>query len=410
MIFVKAKDFKNALKNEFVERVKKKEDKISYSDWRDFMLLPDECDILIQEYLTAHDFIVYMTYSQKNSQKEKEFTQKKNPCFVNWLNRKYFSSSTEGKESTMNDSAFNNAAQTLSFAVDNAKIQWDKLTNTTDACQDAFSIHSTVDGPIVATVSPDDFSKWVTIDRSTSDYWGTVISDNKTTTWATTNPNITFIEDSYCKKSECPLNKKEKKEDMNITKNFDFGPCTNDNVRMSMYGLAVKNTAGSWVSYNKDSKQIIDVDVLNFDGRQFLFKMPVAIDKIAVGDIVIHHRVPMFVTEVVDGNITAVDAVAGEVKHIIPTTNMFGFNFVTKVVSLMDVYSQAPTADQPFGNLLPLLMLNDKGDMDTATMLMLFSMNGGMKFDTSNPMLMYLLLKDGNGKDLLPFLLMSQKN
>lgn len=393
MIFVKAKDFKGALTNEFTKCVKKKADKISYSDWRDFMRLPDTCDIAIDEHFTALDVTIFITYLNGT---QKEFTCKKTPCFVDWLVKKYFSSSTEGKENAVN---FNDMAQTLSFTVDNAKIQWDKLTNTTDSCKDTFSIYATADSPIVATVDQDDYSKWLTINPN-----------NSTTTWTTTNPNIAFVEDSYCKKSECPLNKKEKKEDMNITKNFDFGPCTNDNVRMSMYGLAVKNTAGSWVSYNKDSKQIIDVDVLNFDGRQFLFKMPVAIDKIAVGDIVIHNRVPMFVTDVVDGNITAVDAVAGEVKHIIPTTNMFGFNFVTKVVSLMDVYSQAPTADQPFGNLLPLLMMNDKGDMDIATMLMLFNMNGGMKLDTSNPMLMYLLLKDGNNKDLLPFLLMSQKN
>lgn len=393
MIFVKAKDFKDALTKEFTKCVKKKADKISYSDWRDFMRLPDTCDIAIDKHFTALDLTIFITYLQGI---RKEFTCKKTPYFVDWLVKKYFSSSTEGKENAVN---FNDMAQTLSSTVDNAKIQWDKLTNTADACQNTFSIQATAGNSIIATINPDDFSKWITIDPN-----------NSITTRTTTNPNVAFIEDSYCKKSECPLNKKEKKEDMNITKNFDFGPCTNDNVRMSMYGLAVKNTAGSWVSYNKDSKQIIDVDVLNFDGRQFLFKMPVAIDKIAVGDIVIHNRVPMFVTDVVDGNITAVDAVAGEVKHIIPTTNMFGFNFVTKVVSLMDVYSQAPTADQPFGNLLPLLMMNDKGDMDVATMLILFNMNGGMRFDTSNPMLMYLLLKDGNSKDLLPFLLMSQKN
>ena len=59
--------------------------------------------------------------------------------------------------------------------------------------------------------------------------------------------------------------------------NFDFGPCTNDNIRMSMYGLAVKNAAGTWVSYNPESKEIIDVDVFNFDGGKFLYKMPVAI-------------------------------------------------------------------------------------------------------------------------------------
>ena len=45
---------------------------------------------------------------------------------------------------------------------------------------------------------------------------------------------------------------------------FDFGPCTNDNVRMSTYGLAVKNGNDEWVSYDPNSDQIINVDLLNF--------------------------------------------------------------------------------------------------------------------------------------------------
>lgn len=64
--------------------------------------------------------------------------------------------------------------------------------------------------------------------------------------------------------------------------NFDFGPCTTDNIRMSMYGLAVKNANGTWVSYNPESKEIIDVDIFNFDGGKFLYKMPVAIKDIAL--------------------------------------------------------------------------------------------------------------------------------
>ena len=187
--------------------------------------------------------------------------------------------------------------------------------------------------------------------------------------------------------------------------NFDFGPCTNDNIRMSMYGLAVQNNAGIWVSYNNG--QIVDVDVFNFDGRQYMFKMPVAIKDIKVGDIVIHNRVPMFVTSTEGGSISAVDVRAGEAKTIIPTTNMFGFNFVTKIVSMFDAFTGAPTADQPFGNMLPFIMLGDNKDIDPMMMFMMMNQGNGA-FDMSNPMMLYFMFgKEGmKGNDMLPFMMM----
>lgn len=190
--------------------------------------------------------------------------------------------------------------------------------------------------------------------------------------------------------------------------NFDFGPCSNDNIRMSMYGLAVQNNAGIWVSYNNG--QIVDVDVFNFDGRQYMFKMPVAIKDIKVGDIVIHNRVPMFVTSTEGGSISAVDVRAGEAKTIIPTTNMFGFNFVTKIVSMFDAFTGAPTADQPFGNMLPFIMMGDNKDIDPMMMFMMMNQGNGA-FDMSNPMMLYFMFaKDGKSNDwMLPMMMMNMQ-
>lgn len=193
--------------------------------------------------------------------------------------------------------------------------------------------------------------------------------------------------------------------------NFDFGPCTNDQVRMSMYGLAIKNASGEWVSYNDG--QVVNVDVLNFDGAKYMFKMPVAVKDIAVGDIVIHNRVPMFVESVEDG-IHVVDIRAGEKKEILPTTNMFGFNFVTKIVSLFNAFQSSPTPDQPFGNMLPFLMLNgeDGKSMDSDTMLMFMMMQNqnGSANVFANPMMFYFLMKDKGGNDILPWMLMMNQN
>lgn len=191
--------------------------------------------------------------------------------------------------------------------------------------------------------------------------------------------------------------------------NFDFGPCTTDNIRMSMYGLAVKNANGTWVSYNPESKEIIDVDIFNFDGGKFLYKMPVAIKDVKVGDIVIHNRKAMFVIDVSETGMTAIDPQVGEEKKILLTKSPFGFNFATKVVSLFNMTSDAPTPDAPFGNMLPFLMMSENsGEFDMNTMLMLSMMSGQGGVDFSkNPMMMYFLMKDSkNADDLLPLMFM----
>lgn len=203
---------------------------------------------------------------------------------------------------------------------------------------------------------------------------------------------------------------KERKENKKMKGfNFDFGPCTSDNIKMSVYGLAVKNMNGEWVSYNPSTKQIINVDLLNFDGRKFMFKMPVAIKDIAIGDIIVHNRVPMFVTQVDDNGIVAVDVMAGEEKKILPTNSPFGFNFVTKVVSMFSAFEGTPNPDSPFGNFLPfMLMGEDTEDIDPFVMCMMMQQNGDSKDMFNNPMMMYMLMK-GN-KDMLPIMFMMKGN
>lgn len=186
--------------------------------------------------------------------------------------------------------------------------------------------------------------------------------------------------------------------------NFDFGPCTGDNVRMSMYGLAVKNTSGTWVSYDVNTASIMDVDIFNFDGSKFLYKMPVAMKDIKRGDVIIHSRKPMFVTAINSMSITAVDPVDGEVKDIVLTKSPFGFNFATKVVNFMDgITSTAATEANPFGNMWMFMLMSDSGKMDDILPLMLMGQSGG----NMNPLMMYALMGDNkNMKDILPFLLM----
>lgn len=225
------------------------------------------------------------------------------------------------------------------------------------------------------------------------------------------------IEDTARKVFNEEWNKRKENDKMKFG-NFDFGPCTNDNVRMSMYGIAIKNAAGTYVSYDAANGEIIDVDVFNFDGGKYMFKLPVAIKDVKVGDVIIHNRTPMFVVGFAEntGDLIAVDIRAGEKKTIMPMRNMFHFDFVTKIVSLFDMNGVTqPSSDMPFGNMLPLMMMSDDNkDMDMKDILMMSMLANGGNMSNMNPMLLYFLASDeADGtsmKDkLLPMMLLSNQ-
>lgn len=194
--------------------------------------------------------------------------------------------------------------------------------------------------------------------------------------------------------------------------NFDFGPIKdNDAVRMSPYGLAVKNINGTYQAYDKKNGEIMDVDIFNFKADNMFFKMPVGIDAIEAGDVIIFNRRPCFVFGFSEqGDVIAIDIAMGEKKTIMPTRSPFGFNFITKVVSLADgMLGGTPSAENPFGNMWMFAMMDDNSSMkDMLPMMMLMNGNAG---GTMDPMMLYFMMKDGNGDtdSMLPFLLMMNK-
>ena len=207
--------------------------------------------------------------------------------------------------------------------------------------------------------------------------------------------------------------KEKEKKDMNFFKNFEFGPVKNDTVRLSPYGLAVKNLDGSWVSYDGASDSIIDVDVFNFEGKNLIYKIPVAPHTVRAGDMIIHQGKGMYViADVCEGDtcVSVIDPRAGESKEILFTKSPFGFTFIVKLVSLLDMSGIDANPDNPFGNLWPLAMMGDK-DCDAATMMAFMMMNNseGCSFDMSNPMMMYALMSSDNKDMLLPMMLMANR-
>ena len=196
--------------------------------------------------------------------------------------------------------------------------------------------------------------------------------------------------------------------------NFDFGPIKdNDAVRMSPYGIAVKNVNGTYQAYDKKNGEIMDVDIFNFKADNMFFKIPVAIDAIEAGDVIIFNRRPCFVFGFSEqGDVIAIDIAMGEKKTILPSKSPFGFNYITKIVSLVDNMfgGEAPSAENPFGNILPFMLMNeDNSSMkDMLPMMMLMNGNAG---GTIDPMMLYFMMKANKGDtdSMLPFLLMMNK-
>ena len=213
-----------------------------------------------------------------------------------------------------------------------------------------------------------------------------LVKNNSTTLFHTSykdNGFGQFFYDNYVSTTKMVETKTTIKENDTMkmpTMNFDFGPFTEPGVvTLSPYGIAVRSSKGEYLTYNAATGATVDVTGFTFDFQ----KMPAAIKDLRAGDMVLHRGKPMYVQSVEEDGIHCIDILNSEAKVIVPVTSIFGFNYVTKVVSLMNVTAGAPSADNPFGNIMPYMfmqsMLSDgDNDGDMSKMLMLsMMMNGG---------------------------------
>lgn len=186
--------------------------------------------------------------------------------------------------------------------------------------------------------------------------------------------------------------KEEKEKEMNVMKNFHFGPC-GDRAKISHLGIAVLNNNQEWVSYDKKNNEIVNVDLVSFGDGNYVYMIPVALKDVAIGDAIVHNGHIMFVKSIKSDYIQAIDVTAGELKRILPTKSVFGFDFITKVVSLIDMSGMSASEDNPFGNLLPFILL---GKDNKNNMLPLMLMMSGKQLDMSDPLTMLMLCENKN--------------
>ena len=183
-------------------------------------------------------------------------------------------------------------------------------------------------------------------------------------------------------------NIKKDEEKMN---EFNFGPYNNTDIRLSPYGIAIKNKMGKYVSYDKEKERIIDVDILNIeiDPKKIFFKVPRPIKDIKPGDLIIHNNTLMFVEYTDEPRIAVVDPAEGTEKRILPALSPFGYDYIPVIISLTD-YLPAADENNPFGglllamaggnNMMPLLLAQglDFNDIDPITLLALSNNNSSL--------------------------------
>ena len=185
---------------------------------------------------------------------------------------------------------------------------------------------------------------------------------------------------------------------MNFMKNLEFGKINTSLIKMSMCGLAFQRTDKSYATYDAKSNTFTDVTDFLMD-MDCVFVMPVAAKDIKEGDVIKHLNTYVVVKSVNEDNtISAISPIKAEEICIIPTKNLFGFNYYSKVMNFFDGM-MAPDVENPFGNPLMLMMLfgNEKdfgGDMKSMLpLLLLNNQNGDTKDLMSNPLFFLALTK-----------------
>lgn len=207
------------------------------------------------------------------------------------------------------------------------------------------------------------------------------------------------IEDIVEKK----IAEEKQKDNMNNT-NLSFGPYTSNNLRLSTFGIALKNKENKWVSFDRQSNTIVDVNILNIEieNSKIFYKIPKAISDVEVGDIVLHNGNLMFVEEIKDNRFVVINPYEGTELTILPSMSPFGFNYVTVIISITDYLPEADS-NNPFGSLLPLMLAKDNNNSNNLLTLVALMQKGNMDIDPTMLMLM-------SGNPYLYFMLNNKKN
>lgn len=190
-----------------------------------------------------------------------------------------------------------------------------------------------------------------------------------------------------------------------MAKDIKFGPVTD--VKFSIYGPAF-NGGDRWLARHEG--EWVDVSDMLIDVGNICYMMPVAKTSIKEGDFILHKgkwaRVDCIVEE--DNYISVEKINEQEVVQVLPTKNMFGFDYYTKLMCPIENFEGAEgfgaTIDNPFG-MLPFVMAMKDGKKDNLLPLMMMS----GKMDMSNPMMLMMLGGDNSNLGLMMAMMAMKK-
>ena len=193
----------------------------------------------------------------------------------------------------------------------------------------------------------------------------------------------------------------------NIIGKLKFGKIQTDEIAYSMQGIAYKTKDGDYVCYNTETEELLNVS-------QMIFNMPIVVMPLSkkdlkVGDIIQHNNQFVIVKEISDKDkgIKIIKPNEQETAVIIPMKSIFGFDFYSKVINIFENVSIEADQNNPFGNMLPLLMMGDKENNDSLLPMMMM-MNSNKDINSMLPLLM--MGNKENTDSLLPMMMMMNNN
>lgn len=198
-------------------------------------------------------------------------------------------------------------------------------------------------------------------------------------------------------------NKEEKKvkEETNMFSNLgsSFGKIGSDQFRLSINGLAVKGKDGKYVTFNPETRELVEVTTGFFDDmKDLLFLMPTT--ELEVGDIIIHQNKPYYITVSKDNVVKGVDFEDAIESTLVPKTNVFGMKYYTKVFNCLGTNNILGT-DIASNPMMAYALMGGK-DFDLSKIMMFQALSGqgkGIADFSENPIMLMALMSNENGKN-----------
>ena len=198
-------------------------------------------------------------------------------------------------------------------------------------------------------------------------------------------------------------NKEEKKvkEETNMFSNLgsSFGKIGSDQFRLSINGLAVKGKDGKYVTFNPETRELVEVTTGFFDDmKDLLFLMPTT--ELEVGDIIIHQNKPYYITVSKDNVVKGIDFEDAIESTLVPKTNVFGMKYYTKVFNCLGTNNILGTDIASNPMMAYALMGGKDFDLSKIMMFQALSRQGkGIADFSENPIMLIALMSNENGKN-----------